>query len=84
MDIKSIAELKFSGPAKYRLIIKGYVPQGRQDLFGSLKITEDSGTDFKTIMEGEFLDQAQLAGVINTLYSLRLPLVEVQYIEPLS
>lgn len=86
MDTRSIAELKFSGPAKYRLIIKGCIPEEKHELFGSMSVNLEQAekSDCSTILEGELLDQAQLSGLLNTIYSLRLPLVEVQYIKPIS
>jgi len=34
-----------------------------------------------TVMEGRVSDQAELAGILNTLYELHLPLLSVQYLD---
>ena len=83
---ESNTELHFSGPAKYQLIIKGNIPKQSQELFGQLtiKVEENKNEGVQSFLEGEFLDQAELAGVLNIIYSLRLPLVGIKYIEPIK
>jgi hypothetical protein len=44
----------------------------------STTITPDQGP--VTTMEGELLDQAALAGVLDVLYSLCLPVISVEHI----
>jgi len=79
-------ELKFSGPARYRLIIKGRIPGDKENLFGGFEIStlQNSEGGFQTVLEGELLDQAALAGVLNIIYSFQLPLLEVLYIKPIK
>ena len=82
----SQSELKFSGPARYRLIIKGRIAANNENLFGGFEICtlQNSKGGFQTVLEGELLDQAALAGILNTIYSLQLPLLEVLYIKPIK
>ena len=82
----SVTQLKFSGPAKYQLIIKGIIPDSYHSLFGGLEHRRERSKDgeVKSILEGELYDQAALAGILSTIYSLRLPLVGLKYIEPLK
>ena len=71
-----------SGPAKYRIRVHGRL---RPDLSGrleNLKITNlsrDDG-DMESLLEGPLLDQAALAGVLNTLYELHLPVISADYL----
>ena len=71
-----------SGPAKYRIRVHGRL---RPDLSGrleNLKITNlsrDDG-DTESLLEGPLLDQAALAGVLNTLYELHLPVISADYL----
>ena len=57
----------------------------RPDLSGrleNLKITNlsrDDG-DTESLLEGPLLDQAALAGVLNTLYELHLPVISADYL----
>ena len=44
----------------------------------SLRIRRRRDGAFITRLEGELLDQAALAGVINTLFELQLPLLAVK------
>ena len=70
------------GPAKYRIRVHGRL---RPDLSGrleNLKITNlsrDDG-DTESLLEGPLLDQAALAGVLNTLYELHLPVISADYL----
>ena len=85
MAIFSDQELKFSGPARYRLVIKGNIPQDKLDHFGGFEmhVVGDSPATYKTELIGEILDQAGLAGILNTIYSFQLPLLEVEYLKPI-
>jgi hypothetical protein len=43
-----------------------------------ISVAASDGGPFVTTLEGELLDQAALAGVLNTLYELHLPVLEVK------
>ena len=62
-------------PAVYRIKVKGVLPDGWLDRLGGLQITANTSED--STLEGWLPDQAALAGVLGTLYSLRLPILEV-------
>ena len=62
-------------PAVYRIIVQGTVPESWIDRLGGMAIV--SVTPAATMLEGQMTDQAALSGVLDTLYQLRLPLLEV-------
>ena len=62
-------------PAVYRIRVEGVVPESWIDRLGGLRIV--SVTSAATTLEGRLPDQAALSGVLDTLYHLRLPLLEV-------
>ena len=62
-------------PADYRITVQGVVPESWLARLGGLRIT--TAAMGKTTLEGKLPDQAALSGVLDTLYGLRLPLLEV-------
>jgi len=55
--------------------VQGTVPESWIDRLGGMEIV--SVTPAATMLEGRMTDQAALSGVLDTLYQLRLPLLEV-------
>ena len=62
-------------PAIYRIKVRGTVPDSWSDRLGGLQIV--ATTSEGVTLEGWLTDQAALNGVLDTLYGLRLPLLEV-------
>ena len=62
-------------PAFYRISIKGMLPDSWIDRLGGLQIV--ATTSKGVTLEGWLPDQAALNGVLETLYTLLLPIVEV-------
>ena len=59
----------------YRVKVRGMVPDSWSDRLGGLKIVET--TPEGMTLEGRLPDQAALAGVLDTLFSINLPILEV-------
>ena len=73
--------LKLWTPATYRIEVEGDLDESLSDRLGGMRITttrrrEDQST--VTTLEGRVRDQAELAGVMNSLYELHLPILSVQ------
>ena len=66
--------------AVYRIKVQGVVPESWIDRLGGMGIV--SVTSAATTLEGWLPDQAALNGVLDTLYQLRLPLLEVICLPP--
>jgi hypothetical protein len=66
--------------AVYRIKVRGVVPESWIDQLGGMGIV--SVTPAATTLEGRLPDQAALNGVLDTLYQLRLPLLEVICLPP--
>ena len=62
-------------PAVYRIKVRGVVPESWIDRLGGVEIV--SVTSAVTTLEGQVRDQAELKGVLDTLYELHLFLMEV-------
>jgi hypothetical protein len=69
----------FSSPGDYR--IWGYLSPDWYGRFGSMQVISSppaEGDHALTIMLGTVHDQAELAGILSTLYELHLSLLSVQ------
>ena len=67
-------------PATYRINIQGSIDKRWAGRLGDMLITtRDSRSDASvTILVGRVRDQAELVGVLNSLYELRLPLLSLE------
>jgi hypothetical protein len=72
--------ITFEGPARYCILVKGSIPGNWRDRMDGMSICQAAaeGDVPVTTLEGELADQAALAGVINTLYELHLPILLVE------
>lgn len=68
---------KFRKSASYRISVAGHLEEAWQGRLGDLQIV-DSTDKSCTVLEGRVRDQAELAGVLQTLHDLQLPLLGVQ------
>lgn len=70
----------FEKPATYRIRITGHIDDSLTDRFGGMVITRAFTADGRqiSILVGHLEDQASLAGVLNELYELHLPLLTVE------
>ena len=78
-----MAAFDFGGPAKYRIVIQGAVSKDWRRRLGGMEVTTSSpGSDEpRTILEGRLPDQAALHGLLETLYALHLPILEVTKVD---
>ena len=77
-------KLTMQAPAIYRICVQGHLDPHWADRLGGMNITEaaqDDGDDVETILVGRLEDQAALAGLLNSLYELQLPLLSVDCLE---
>jgi len=75
--------LTIDSRAKYKIRIQGYLNERWSDRMGGATIEahNDSAEAPVTELTGEFQDQAALAGLLSTLYDLRLPLLSVECVD---
>ena len=67
----------FGEPATYRIILSGVMSGTLRDRIGGLRIEQDD--ERATVLVGELMDQAELNGILNTIYQLHLPILEVRF-----
>ena len=72
----------FSRPGKYHICVHGFLDKRWSERLGGLRITTSSnkGQGSVTSLVGKVRDQAELAGVLDTLYELHLSLLSVEYL----
>lgn len=62
-------------PANYRITARGTMPEGWRDRFGGMTVS--AGDPATITLEGWLPDQAALVGVLDALFELHLPIVQV-------
>ena len=76
---KSVDYPTMSGPAIYRIRVRGRLDADLSNRLEGMRIENLARADGKaeSVLEGRILDQAALAGVLNKLYELHLPVMAV-------
>ena len=76
----NIEDHKLSGAAHYRIIVEGELDARWSDRLAGLAIERIEGDDQRprTVLSGKIRDQAELNGVLESLYSLHLPIVRLE------
>lgn len=75
--------IPFDRPATYLIAVEGRIALTWSDRLEGMTIRQaaEATEPPVTTLEGELSDQAALAGVLNTLYELHLPVVSVSRLE---
>jgi hypothetical protein len=76
----------FEGPALYRIVVQGRVDETMSDRLGGMRVETTREGDqgrLVTTLVGHLRDQAELNGVLNTVYSLHLTVLSVQCVDGL-
>ncbi len=75
--------IDFMRPATYRIVVQGVLSERWRDRLAGLAITTTHrpGEVARTTLVGRIRDQAELNGVLDTLYGLHLPIVSVETID---
>ena len=73
----------FNRPGTYRIRVLGSLDENWSERLGGLRITASSLKDQGPVTElvGQLRDQAELSGVLNTLYELHMTLVSMEILE---
>ncbi len=69
-------------PATYRIEVLGHLDRSWSERLAGMEITTTGGSGIvpRTILQGQVIDQNALAGVLNTLCDLGLPLLGAAYL----
>ena len=69
-------------PATYRIEVEGHLDASRSDWLAGMRITSRERADQTTVstLIGRLRDQAELSGVLNSLYDLHLSILKVEVV----
>ena len=72
--------IEFGKPASYRIVVQGVIGTEWSERLGGLAVKKTRRFSGKprTILSGRLHDQAELNGVLTTLYGLHLPILRVE------
>jgi hypothetical protein len=79
-DKLHVSHLTFDGSATYQIWVGGHVESKWSDWMEGMTVhrpQQDNGPAI-TLLEGELIDQAALAGLLNTLYEMHLVVLSVE------
>ena len=73
----------FTRPANYRIKIIGYCKENCLESLGAMRISSEEHDIHKhiTTMDGRVRDQAELMGILNSLYEMHIPILSVELIK---
>jgi hypothetical protein len=74
---------KFENPGTYKIVVQGELTQNWSDRLAGMRITTTHPDDAApaTTLVGHLRDQAQLSGILNTLYELHRPILSVELLD---
>ena len=77
-------KLTLDQPATYQIKVPGHLDESWSEWAGGMTITVENGDDGPptTTLTGTVADQAALQSLLRRLYSLGLPLISVNWVEP--
>ena len=68
----------FATSNHFKIAVKGKIDKSLSEIIGGMSISYDTiNSNTISCLEGEFVDQAELIGILNTLYNLQFPIVNV-------
>ena len=72
----------FSAPGNYRIEVQGQLREDWSDRFGAMRMSSlpSEADSTVTVLQGNVSDQAELAGILNTLHELHLSLLSVKFL----
>jgi hypothetical protein len=76
--------IPFDRPATYQISVQGRIDASWSERLEGMTICQTTPETGATVtsLEGELVDQAALAGVLNTLYELHLTVILVKRLNP--
>jgi hypothetical protein len=76
-------DVTFGGPAVYRVVVSGSIDARAGGSLGDMRIETSGGREDGpvTTLVGRLTDQAHLTRVLNSIYEMHLPVLEVTKLE---
>jgi hypothetical protein len=68
----------FYSGATFHIEVNGYVKKSTPGIFTNARIQyKTAGKSVVSFIDGEIIDQAELIGMLNSLYNMRFPIIKV-------
>ncbi len=75
---KLYADIDFATSNNFKIDVLGKLDKSLSDNLGGLFISHKTENDITiSFLEGKIIDQAELIGILNTLYNMRFPIINV-------
>lgn len=86
MDVKKTGVIRFNGPASYKIKAQGLIPSRFFKQFPGFGFDPNAptGAEDYSFLVGKISDQTQLTGVLSSLYSMHIVVLEVVAFENLD
>ena len=80
---KNADRLRFTSPATYQILVKGYLDESWSERLNAMTIINLNTGDGPPVTKlcGQVCDQAELLGVLNSIYEMHLPLISLELVE---
>lgn len=75
-----VKRITIGAPGYYRIVVEGRLDESWSDRLAgmSIAVQGDQTHPVSTALEGRVNDQAELVGVLNSLYDLHMPILSVE------
>ncbi len=71
--------IEFTTSNNYIIEVKGKLEENFSEIFGGLSIKHKMENNITiSYLEGKIIDQAELIGILNTLFNMRFPIINVK------
>lgn len=87
MDKERVRPLSCSSAARYRIEVQGALGDSWSEMFGGAEmhtIESPASASIRTVLTAVIQDQSALAGILNYVFMLRVPLLSVQCLKVLD
>ena len=83
IDNSTEKRIRLWTPVTYRIEVEGHLAESRSDYLAGMRITVGKRLDQTTMttLVGRLKDQAELSGVLNNLFDLRLAILKVEIVK---
>jgi hypothetical protein len=76
---KKYEDIDSTTSEKFIIGVKGELKKNLSEIFGGLSISYKTvNNTIISYLEGEIIDQAELIGILNTLFNMRYPIINVR------
>ena len=82
-DKSNEKRIKLWTPATYRIEVEGHLAESKSDRLAGMRIATRERIDQTSVttLVGRLRDQAELSGVLNSLYDLHLSILKVEVVD---